>query len=341
MTLRNLLKIVVLDGYTLNPGDLSWEKFQSLGECTVYDRSAPHEVVSRAADANVVLTNKTVLDRAIVSSLPALQYIGVLATGYNVVDMACARERGITVTNVPGYSTQSVVQMVFALILELTNRVGEHTLAVRQGKWSASPDFCYWEFPIVELNGLTIGVVGFGNIGKAVAKLAQAFGMQVLVHTRTVPVERPSGIEFCSLERIFRDSDIVTLHCPLTEQTERMVNAKVLALMKPSVYLINTSRGPLVDEAELADALNKGQIAGAAVDVLAQEPPLPGYPLLKAKNCYITPHIAWASKAARSRLIEIAFENLCAFLNGERKNVVTLGKMKGDILYCSCQDKSE
>lgn len=309
------MNIVVLDGYTLNPGDLSWDALRELGSCEIYDRSAPDEIVPRSTSAEIVLTNKVKLNGEYMSSVPTLKYIGVTATGYNIVDVAAARERKVIVTNVPTYGTQSVAQMTFALLLELTQHVGHHAQTVREGRWTRSPDFCYWDYPLIELDGLTLGIIGFGRIGKMVGQLAEAFGMKVLTHSRKQPV--------AEMETLFRRSDIISLHCPLTPQTEHLVNEKRLAWMKPTAFLLNTSRGPLIDESALAKALNEGRIAGAGLDVLAVEPPTADNPLLRAKNCLITPHIAWATRAARSRLMEAVVENVRAFLAGESKNVVT------------------
>lgn len=317
------MRIVVLDGYTLNPGDLTWEALAALGECAVYERSAPGEVVPRARDAEVIFTNKTVLDAATLQLLPKLRYIGVLATGYNVVDVRAARERGVTVTNVPAYSTRSVAQHVFALLLELTQHVGHHARTVREGRWSSAVDFCYWDFPLIELEGLTMGIVGFGRIGQAVARLADAFGMNVLAHVRRPPPTPPRGVRLVELDTLFAESDVVTLHCPLTADNKGLVNARRLAMMKRSAFLINTARGPLVNEADLAAALNAGQIAGAGLDVLAVEPPGADNPLLTAKHCYITPHFAWATGAARARLMDVAIQNLRAFLSEKPVNVIS------------------
>jgi glycerate dehydrogenase len=316
-------RIVVLDGFTLNPGDLSWDELKTVGSCEVFDRTPPDQVVVRARDAEIALTNKTVLDRAAITALPRLRYIGVLATGFNVVDLAAARERGIVVTNVPDYSTRSVAQLTFALLLELAHQVGRHACGVREGQWSRNLDFCYWETPLIELDGLTLGLVGFGRIGRAVAQLAGAFGMNVLVHTPRPPMPPPTEVRFVSLEELFSGSDLLSLHCPLTPQTHHLVNAARLALMKPSAFLINTGRGPLVEETALAEALNRDRIAGAALDVLSVEPPPAANPLLIAKNCIITPHIGWATKAARIRLLRIAVENVRAFLAGRPRNVVS------------------
>ena len=316
-----LMKIVVLDGYTLNPGDLSWDELKALGECEVFDRTPPDQTVARAKDAEIALTNKTVLDGKVLGQLPKLRYAGVLATGYNVVDVPAARERKIVVTNVPAYSTSSVAQMVFAHLLELTHHVGHHAQSVREGRWTASADFAYWDFPLIELSGLTMGIVGYGRIGRETATVARAFGMKVLAARRARKPETDE-VEFVPLDELFRRSDVISLHCPLTPETKGLVNAQRLELMKPTAFLINTSRGPVVDEPALADALNSGRIAGAGLDVLAVEPPPPTHPLLKAKNCQITPHIAWATRAARERLMKTAVDNVRLFLAGGRVNVV-------------------
>lgn len=316
------MNIVVLDGHTANPGDLSWAELEALGACQVFVRTPPDQVVSRAKAAELVLTNKTILDREAIVRLPKLRYIGALATGYNVVDVAAAKERGIVVTNVPDYSTRSVAQLTFALLLELTHHVGLHAEGVRAGRWSRSEDFCYWETPLTELDGLTLGLLGFGRIARAVAQIGAAFGMNIVVHTPRPPTQVPAGIQFVSLDDLFARSDVLSLHCPLTPETKCLVNVRRLTLMKPTALLLNTGRGPLVDEAALAEALNVGSIAGAAVDVLSAEPPPPDNPLLTAKNCIITPHLAWATQAARRRLIHIAVENVRAFLAGQPQNRV-------------------
>jgi glycerate dehydrogenase len=316
------MRIVVLDGYTLNPGDLSWGRLDALGECTVYDRTAPEDIVKRAGEAEIILTNKTILSADVIRRLTRLRYIGVLATGYNVVDVEAAGERGILVTNVPSYGTRSVAQMVFAHLLNLTQHVAHHAGTVREGRWAACPDFCYWDMPLLELAGLTLGIVGFGRIGRAVAGLARAFGMKVIVYDVIVPAEMPDGCRMAELEEVFRDADVLSLHCPLTPRTEKLVNAERLALMKPTAFLINTSRGPLIDEPALAEALNAGRLAGAGLDVLSAEPPAADNPLLTAKNCYITPHIAWATRSARQRLLSIAIDNVAAFVAGKPQNVV-------------------
>jgi len=316
------MKIVVLDGYTLNPGDLSWKELEALGECVVYDRTANGDAVQRAQDADVVFTNKTVLRREALAQLPKLRYIGVLATGYDVVDVKAAREFGVTVANIPTYGTTSVAQMVFAHLLNLTQHVAHHARTVREGRWTASPDWCYWEYPLIELAGLTMGVVGFGRIGQNSATVAQAFGMQVIAYDAYVKQSPIPNVQMVDLDAIFHNSDVITLHCPLTPETTGLVNAARLAQMKPTAFIINTSRGPVVNNHDLADALNRGVIAGAGLDVLEVEPPTADTPLLTAKNCYITPHISWATRSARARLMEIAVESLRAFLAGQAVNVV-------------------
>jgi glycerate dehydrogenase len=313
--------IVILDGYTLNPGDLDWSSLEALGELTVYDRTPAELTLERAAGADVLLTNKTPLPRAVIEGLPGLKYIGVLATGYNVVDIAAAKERGIPVTNVPGYGTTAVAQHVFALLLELTQRTGLHSDSVRAGDWAKSVDWCYWRTPLVELAGLAMGIVGYGAIGRRVAGIAQAFGMNVLAATRTARADE-SGVSFTGVDDLFQRADVVSLHCPLTPETQGMVNAARLATMKPTAFLINTGRGPLIVEQDLADALRNAQLAGAAVDVLSTEPPAADNPLLAAPHCLITPHLAWAAKASRQRLMDAVTENVRAFLAGAPVNVV-------------------
>jgi glycerate dehydrogenase len=316
------MNIVVLDGYTLNPGDLTWKDLESLGQCTVYDRTLPEEVVPRAKDAEIVLTNKTLLFSDVIKKLPKLKYIGVLATGYNVVDVEAAENLGIPVTNVPAYSTQSVAQMVFAHLLNLTQHVGHHAQTVRSERWTSNPDFCYWDTPLIELVGLTMGIIGFGRIGKATAKLAQAFGMKVIAYDVVTPSSMTEGFQFVGLDDVFQRSDVVSLHCPLTPQTKNIVNKQRLALMKKTAFLINISRGPIVDEQVLAQALNNEEIAGAGLDVLSSEPPEKDNPLLTARNCFITPHIAWATRSARQRLLKVVVDNVAAFLAGKPQNVV-------------------
>ena len=316
------MRLIVLDGYTLNPGDLSWDALRTLGDVIVHDRTPPARVVERTAGATVVLTNKTVFGRTEIMDLPELRYIGVLATGYNVVDLGAAQERGIVVTHVPAYGTRSVAQMTFALLLELTQNVGRHAEIVRDGRWTRSADFCCWEQPLLELDGLSLGLVGLGRIGRAVAEIARAFGMHTLAYDPLPPLPLPPGMRMTDLTTLLRESDVVSLHCPLSADNAGLIDSARLALMKPSAYLINTARGALVNEADLAAALNAGRIAGAALDVLAIEPPPADNPLLSARNCIITPHIAWATRAARQRLMNVAVANVRAFLAGKPQNVV-------------------
>ena len=317
------MRLTILDAFTANPGDLSWSGLESLATCTFHDRTPASQTLERAKDCEIVLTNKTVLNGDTIRALPKLKYIGVLATGYNVVDIHVARERGITVTNVPGYSTPSVAQTVIALLLELTHRVGHHAQTVCEGRWSRCEDFCYWDGSLVELNGLTMGIFGYGAIGEGVARIALAMGMKVVAYRRNWATEPLAGVERVHREEIFERSDVLSLHCPLTEDTRELINATTLADMKRSAFLINTARGPLINEAELADALNSGRIAGAGLDVLSTEPPAATNPLITAKNCIITPHIAWATKASRGRLIDVAVGNVKAFLAGKPVNVVS------------------
>ncbi len=315
------MKLVILDGYTLNPVDLNWDVLRALGKCEIHDRTAPGDVPARSREAEFLFTNKVVLSRELIFAAKKLRYIGVLATGTNVVDLAAARERGIPVTNIPGYGTRSVAQTTFALLLELTQHAGHHARTVREGRWSKSADWCYWDHPLIELDGLTMGIVGFGRIGRAVAELAVAFGMKVFAYSPSAKAAAP-GVNFVKLETIFRQSDVVSLHCPLTPENKGLINAERLGWMKPTAFLLNTSRGLLVDEGALAAALNSGRLAGAGLDVLSSEPPPENNPLLTAKNCLITPHLAWATRAARARLMEIAVENVRAFLRGQPQNVV-------------------
>jgi len=316
------MKIVVLDGYTLNPGDLSWQELETLGDLEVYDRTSSDQVIERAGEAEIVLTNKTILSADSIKQLTRLKYIGVLATGYNVVDTEAARERNIPVTNVPGYATQSVAQLVFAHLLNLTHHTAHHAQTVREGKWSHSKDFCYWDFPLIELADLTMGIIGLGQTGKATARIALALGMRILAYDISDSPSSSESIEMVSLEEVFRQSDVVSLHCPLTPMTKDLVNKERLALMKKTALLINTGRGPLVDEKDLAEALNNEQIAGAGLDVLVKEPPDLANPLLKAKNCSITPHIAWATRAGRNRLMTVAVDNVRSFLAGKPQNII-------------------
>ena len=321
------MKITVLDGYGLNPGDLSWDGMARLGELTVYDRTSPSETVSRAAGSEIVITNKTVLDADTIASLPSLKYIGVLATGYNIVDIEAAREHGVIVTNIPSYSTMSVAQMVFSLLLAITNRVEHYADENRCGRWSHNPDFCYWDTPLVELAGKTFGIIGYGHIGKAVAAIALALGMKVLAYTSKDESVLPDGVSKAGLDRLFSESDVLSLHCPLTADTRHLVDARRVAMMKPSAILINTARGPLVDEKAVADALTEGRLGAFGADVLSSEPPAADCPLLSAPNSYITPHIAWATKEARERLMQIATDNIAAFLAASPVNVVNNKKV--------------
>jgi glycerate dehydrogenase len=335
-------QIVVLDGYTLNPGDLSWTELEMLGRATIHERTPADEIVRRSKGAEALLTNKTPLARQTLAQLPDLKYIGVLATGYNVVDATAAKERGIVVTNVPRYATDSVAQLVFSHLLNLTNHTAGHGQTVAEGRWSNCPDFSYQVWPLIDLADLTLGLVGFGQIGQAVAKLGQAFGMKAIAcdpaflplsgHHAVVgemagvrgaeKIESPLAIPLVPLEELLRTADVISLHCPQTRETEKLINAERLKLMKPTAFLINTSRGGLIDEPALAEALNSGRLAGVGLDVLSVEPPPPDNPLLRAKNCCITPHIAWASQGARRRLMAEAVENLRAFLAGAPRNVV-------------------
>lgn len=316
------MKIVVLDGFAGNPGDLSWEDIKSLGECTIYDRTAPEEKLERVKDAEIILTNKVPFNASDFDQLPSLKYIGVLATGYNIIDTEAAKAHGVVVTNIPAYSTNSVAQMVFAHLLNITNSVQHYTDEARAGIWSKNPDFSYQNTLLVELHRKKIGIVGLGNIGKAVARIAIGFGMEVFAYTTKSHFQLPPEIHKMDLDDLFRECDIVTLHCPLTPKTKNLVNAERLKTMKPTAILINTSRGPVVNEQDLADALNNGTIYAAGVDVLSEEPAVANNPLLTARNCFITPHIAWATKEARIRLMEITIENIKAFLDGQPVNVV-------------------
>lgn len=315
------MKIVVLDGYTLNPGDLSWEGIKELGECTIYDRTPPEKTVERAKAAEAVFTNKVVFNREVIQKLSGLKFIGVLATGYNVVDLDAATEAGIVVTNIPAYSTASVAQMVFAHILHIVQNISKHADSVKKGDWANSIDFSYHLTPQTELAGKTLGIIGFGQIGQAVAKIALAFGMNVIFHNRSKK-ETELNARQVDLDALLAESDFISINCPLTEENAGFINKAAIEKMKTSAILINTGRGPLINENDLAGALNNGRIAGAGLDVLSTEPPSPDNPLLSAKNCFITPHIAWATTEARKRLMEIATENLKAFIDGKPKNKV-------------------
>ena len=316
------MNIVILDGYALNPGDLSYDSLKQFGTLKVYDRTAPEQVVERAREADAILTNKVVLGAREFAQLPRLRYIGVQATGYNVVDVEAARKHGITVTNIPAYSTPSVAQMVMAHLLNITQSVEYYAQQNRSGRWSSNPDFCYWDNQLIELAGKQMGIVGFGRTGSAVARLAEAFGMKVATYTSKPQEALPEGVEKLGLDELFATSDVVSLHCPLTPATHHLVNAARLALMKPTAILINTARGPIVDDGALAEALNSGALHAAGIDVLCEEPPLAGSPLLTARNCFVTPHIAWATLEARTRLLEICEANLRAYIEGHPQNVV-------------------
>lgn len=317
------MKIVNLDGYTTNPGDLNWEQFKKYGDLTVYDRTPPELVIERAQNAEILIVNKTPIDAELLKQLPKLKYIGLQSTGYNIVDCKTARELGVTVCNIPAYSTSAVAQLVFAFILQITNQVTLHSDAVHNGEWCACLDFCFWKAPLAELDGKTIGIIGFGSIGQRVAKIAEAFGMNVLIFTpNKKPTDDLKTAEFVDFDTLLTSSDIITCHCPLTDKTEKLINKSALSKMKKSAILINTSRGPVIDDEALAQALNNGDIAAAGLDVLKVEPPRDDNPLLTAKNCYITPHIAWAAYETRARLITILEENLKAYLDGRPQNVV-------------------
>lgn len=317
------MRLVVLDGYTLNPGDLAWDGLPAGLECQVFDRTAPDELYERAKHADILLTNKTPLTGSALKSLPSLKYIGVLATGFNIVDVEQAARQNIVVTNVPAYGANSVAQLVFALILELCNHVGRHADAVRSGDWSRNPDWCFWQTPLIELHGKTLGIVGYGRIGQSVARIGHAFGMNVLVTSNRLPTQPAHSERWTTLDEVFAESDIVSLHCPLNASTKGMVHAQRLARMKRDAFIINTSRGGLVVEQDLADALNAERIAGAGLDVLSTEPPPESNPLLRAKNCIITPHLAWATREARSRLMTTALANVKAWLSGRPQNIVS------------------
>jgi glycerate dehydrogenase len=317
------MKIVVLDGYALNPGDLSWEGLKQLGEVIVHERTAYTEIAERCAGATAVLTNKTPLDEATLNKLPDLKYIGVLATGYNIINTEVCKQKGIVVSNVPGYGTTSVAQFTIALLLELCHHVQKHSDAVMAGKWSRSADWCFWDYPLTELAGKTLGIIGFGNIGKKVADMATAFDMNIIATGRTRPGQsHRKNFRWVDLPELLQQSDVISIHCPLTPETQGLINKENLKKMKPSAFLLNTSRGPIIVDTDLADALNNNVIAGAGIDVLSVEPPPADNPLFKAKNCIITPHIAWATKEARARLMDTVVNNLSAFINNKPVNVV-------------------
>lgn len=316
-----MIKLTVLDGHAANPGDLSWEPFKKISELTVYERTPENLVISRIADSDAIILNKISITPQVLESCPSLKYIGVAATGFNVVDIKAARDHGVTVTNIPSYSTDSVAQHVFSFILNFTNRVSEHSLSVNNGDWIKSPDFCYWLNPLTELKGKTLGILGFGSIGQKTAQIAHAFGMNVIICTHT-PSSYTGNEKTVSLKELFSQSDFITLHTPLTPETSQVVNKSTLSLMKKSAYLINTARGGLVNEKDLRDFLDSKKIAGYAADVLLHEPMDKDCPLYKAENCVLTPHIAWAPLETRQRLFDILYSNLNAFLNGEKQNIV-------------------
>jgi glycerate dehydrogenase len=316
------MRIVVLDGYTLNPGDLTWDGLRALGECTIYDRTPIAETVARAQDADIILLNKAPLTAVMIEQLPKLRLVSVLATGYNIVDTKAARAHNIAVANIPTYGTGSVAQMTFAHLLNLTQHVAEHSQGVRAGRWTRNPDFCFWDFPLIEIAGKTMGLIGFGRIGQSVGQVAKAFGMKVIAYDVMFKQSPDPDVQLVDLDTLFTRSDVVSLHCPLTPETTGLVNAARLAQMKSSAFLINTSRGPIIVAQDLADALNAGRIAGAGLDVLTVEPPPADNPLLTAKNCYVTPHISWATSAARERLMQMTVDNIKAFLAGTPQNIV-------------------
>ena len=317
------MKIVVLDGYSANPGDLQWDALQEYGELTVYDRTSPSQLIERAGYADCILTNKMAIRKEEIDALPKLKYIGVLATGYNIIDIMYARERGIIVTNIPAYSTDSVAQLVFAHILTVASHVEHYAGETRNGKWSACKDFCYWDTPLIELAGKTIGIVGLGNIGMKVAQLARAFGMDVYAYTSKNSSDLPHDIHKTTLDGLLSISDILSLHCPLNDSTREMINATALQKIKKGAILVNTGRGPLINEHDVAAALQDGTLKAYCADVLSKEPPLPDNPLLKCENAYITPHIAWATKEARTRLVHTAIANIKAFVENHPQNVIS------------------
>lgn len=317
------MKIVILDGNATNPGDLNWDSLKKLGELIVYDRTPKEEITERAKGATIVITNKTPIGKEEINQLPDLKYIGVIATGFNIIDIVAAKEKGIIVTNVPGYSTSSVVQLVFALLLEQCHHVQRHSDSVMDGKWSRSLDFSFWDFPLVELSGKTIGIIGFGSIGQAVADVATAFGMNVIGSSRRQTDQSArKNFRWAEISELLKESDVVSIHCPLTPETQNLINKESLKTMKKSAFLINTARGPIVNELDLADALNNDVIAGAGIDVLSVEPPAADNPLFNTKNCLITPHIAWATLESRARSIDIAVNNISSFINGNPVNIV-------------------
>ena len=317
------MKIVVLDGHTLNPGDISWEGFEKLGEFVCHDRTTPDKIVERIGSADIVITNKTPITRKTLDACPGVKYVGVIATGYNVVDVAAANEKGVVVTNIPAYGTAAVAQFVFALLLEICHHVGHHAATVKEGRWSRSEDFCYWDYPLIELAGKTLGIIGFGRIGRTVAGVAVALGMKVLAYNRTVDKKNETdAIRYASLDDVLAQADVISLHTPLFDSTRGMINAASIGKMKTGVIVINTSRGPLVVDADMAAALESGKVYAYGADVASTEPIAGDNPLIGAKNCILTPHIAWAPRETRSRLMNIAVDNLAAFAKGAPINVV-------------------
>lgn len=318
-----MMKIVVLDGYPLNPGDLSWEGVKKLGELVVYDRTPTEKILEHAAGADVLLTNKVPVREAVINQLPDLKFIGVLATGYNIIDVSAANKKGVVVSNIPDYGSYSVAQLTMALLLELCHHVQRHSDTVREGKWASSIDWCYWDYPLTELAGKTMGIIGYGNIGQKVGDMATAFGMNILGAARTQRDQsQRKNFRWVEIPELLAVSDVVSIHCPLTPETKGLINSRSLGTMKSEAFLLNTSRGPIIVDQDLAAALDQGVIAGAGIDVLSVEPPQKDNPLFKAKNCIITPHIAWATKGARTRLMNMAVDNLQAFVNGKPVNVV-------------------
>lgn len=317
------MKIIILDGYTENPGDLSWEGFEALGSVTLHDRTPHNQILARIGDAEIVITNKVPLDRATIEASPNLKYIGVLATGYNVIDTQAAKDRGVAVTNIPTYGTAAVAQFAIALLLELCHHIGHHDAEVQKGRWGSSPDWCFWDYPLVELDGKTMGIIGFGRIGQHTARIAMALGMDILAYDAYQnPALESATCRYANLEEVLAQSDVISLHAPLTGETQGIINKANIAKMKDGVLIINNSRGPLIVEQDLAEALKSGKVGGAAVDVASTEPIADGNPLLGSPNCIITPHISWAPKESRQRLMDIAVENLRSFIAGKPVNVV-------------------
>lgn len=319
------MKMVILDGYALNPGDLSWDRLKEFGQVIVYDRTTPEQVINRVGDAQVIFTNKTKLPRELLEKLSSVKFVGVLATGYDVVDYVIAKELGIIVTNIPSYSTDSVAQMVFALLLEACHHVGAHNKVVKEGKWESSKDFSFWNYPLIELVGKTFGIIGYGTIGRATAKIALAFGMKVITYTRSKEkIKNDDQVSYVELNKLYERSDVISLHCPLTSESSKMINKQAISKMKDGVILINTARGGVLHDLDVATALKKGKIAYAGMDVLSSEPPKSNNPLIPLKNCFITPHIAWATIEARSRLMNTCYENVKAYVNENPINVINL-----------------